>query len=219
MVYDVAIVGGGPGGSSTGIFLKKYKPELKVLILEREQFPRDHIGESQLPYISHVLEEMGCWDKVEAANFPIKIGATFRWGNTEDLWDFEFFPAKEFKDEPRPAKFKGQRKSTAFQVDRAIYDEILLDHAAEMGCEVREETGVDKILKEGDRVTGLVLENGETVTARYYIDASGNSAIIRRAMGVKVEEPSHLKNVAFWDYWQNADWAVEIGTGGTRIQV
>ncbi|HKR21159.1 MAG TPA: tryptophan 7-halogenase, partial [Pyrinomonadaceae bacterium] len=69
--YDVAIIGGGPGGATTGTLLKKYAPELKVLILERERFPREHIGESQLPPIAPILNEMGVWDKVEAANFPI----------------------------------------------------------------------------------------------------------------------------------------------------
>ena len=217
--WDVAIVGGGPGGSTTGTLLKKYRPDLRVLILEREQFPREHIGESQLPVISEVLDEMGCWEKVEAADFPIKIGATFRWGQTPELWDFEFLPLGEFKNEPRPAKYEGPRRQTAFQVDRAVYDDILLRHAAECGCVVRQGTAVAKVNHEGDRVSGLTLSTGETVTARYYVDASGNAAVIRRAMGVAVDCPTHLKNIAIWDYWENAEWAVEIGVGGTRIQV
>lgn len=217
--FDVAIIGGGPGGTTTGSLLKKYQPGLRVLILEREKFPRDHIGESQLPVISDVLNEMGCWDKVEAANFPIKIGATFRWGKSPELWDFEFLPIKDFKDEPRPAKYAGQRRQTAFQVDRSIYDNILLRHAEEMGCVVREETGVREILSEGDTVTGLRLTTGEVITARHYVDASGNAAILRRAMGVQIDCPTKLKNIAIWDYWENAEWAVEIGVGGTRIQI
>src|SRR5579862_6041745 len=111
--YDVAIVGGGPSGSTAGTLLKKYRPDLKVAIFEREVFPRDHVGESQLPIISLILEEMGCWDKVEAAGYPIKIGATYRWGRTKELWDFEFMPAAKFKSEARPAKFVGQRRKTA----------------------------------------------------------------------------------------------------------
>jgi Dehydrogenases (flavoproteins) len=73
--YDVVIVGGGPAGSTAGTLIEKYNPNLSVLIVEKEKFPRDRVGESQLPQISDVLEEMGCWDKVEAADFPIKIGA------------------------------------------------------------------------------------------------------------------------------------------------
>lgn len=217
--YDVAIVGGGPGGSTTGTLLKKYMPELKVLILERERFPREHVGESQLPEISKILEEMGAWDKVEAANFPIKVGATYKWGRAAELWDFEFLPIAEFIDEPRPAHYAGQRLKTAFQVDRAIYDEILLNHAGEFGCEVRQETPVERVLVDDDRVAGLRLPNGEIVRARFYVDASGNPAIIRRALNVPIDCPTALKNIAIWDYWENAEWAVEIGVGGTRIQI
>lgn len=217
--YDVAIIGGGPSGSTASTILKKYAPDMKVLVLEREKFPRDHIGESLLPVCSGVLNEMDCWDKIEGANFPVKIGATYRWGCTKDLWDFEFVPAGAYQDAPRPAKYEGQRRLTAFQVDRAIYDEILLDHAAENGVEVRQETKVVKVHREGDRVTGLELQDGTIVTARYYIDGSGHSGLIRRTMDVEFLEPSALRNIAVWDYWQNADWAVEIGVSGTRIQV
>lgn len=217
--YDVAIIGGGPGGSTTATMLKMYNPKLRVLILEKEKFPRDHIGESQLPPISAILDEMGCWDKVEAANFPIKVGATFCWGKTAELWDFEFLPISEFKDEPRPAKYVGQRVQCAFQVDRSIYDDILLRHAEEHGVEVREQTQVGEVLHEGDRVTGFKLRSGEVVTARHYIDASGHVGLLRRAMDVQMDCPTKLMNIAIWDYWNNAEWAVEIGVGGTRIQV
>jgi flavin-dependent dehydrogenase len=219
MGYDVAIIGGGPAGSTCGAFLKKYRPRLKVGIFERETFPRDHVGESQLPVIGAILNELGVWDRVEAAGFPIKVGGTYRWGNSDDLWDFHFLPNGIFEDQPRPAKYEGQRLETAFQVDRAPYDKILLDFAEELGCEVRQNVGVKEVLRDGDSIAGLTLSSGETVTSRFYVDASGGSGILRRAMGVQIEEPSALRNVAFWDYWVDADWAVTLGIGGTRIQV
>lgn len=217
--YDVAIIGGGPGGSTLGTLLRKYDPDKRILIVEKEKFPRDHVGESQLPGISMVLNEMGAWDKVEAANFPVKIGATFRWGKTPELWDFDFLPSKNYQDEPRPGKYQGQRLFTAFQVDRSIYDTILLRHAQELGCEVREQTQVTKIRRQGDRVTGFELSSGEVVTAKHYVDASGHIGVMRRAMGVDSEIPTRLQNIAMWYYWQNAEWATHIGVGGTRIQV
>src|SRR4051812_18370653 len=85
MECDVAIIGGGPAGSTAATLLKKYNPSLRVSIFERETFPRDHIGESLLPPISAILDEMGCWDKIEAADFPIKLGATYRWGKKPEL--------------------------------------------------------------------------------------------------------------------------------------
>jgi len=156
---------------------------------------------------------------VEEANFPIKIGATYRWGKSPELWDFEFVRSSAFVDEPRPAKFEGQRKWTAFQVDRAVYDDILLRHAESFGCEVREETKVSKVIADGGRVSHLLLEGGEEIHARYYLDGSGHSGILRRALGIPTESPTSLQNIAIWDYWQNAEWAVEIGVGGTRVQV
>jgi flavin-dependent dehydrogenase len=104
-------------------------------------------------------------------------------------------------------------------VDRAIYDQILLDRAQELGCVVRQETRVAKVERDGDEVSALVLDSGDAVTARYYVDASGAASVLRKALGVPIDEPTTLRNIAIWDYWQNADWAVEIGVGGTRIQV
>lgn len=217
--YDVAIVGGGPGGSTTGALVRKHAPEARVVILERERFPREHVGESQLPPIGAVLHEMGCWDEVEAANFPIKIGATLRWGREPKLWDFDFLPHGDLRPQPRPAPYGGQRTMTALQVDRAIYDDILLRQAERLGCEVRQQCKVTGVEREGDRIEGLRLADGSKVRARWYVDASGGVGVLRRAMGVAVECPSSLKNVAAWDYWDDARWAETIGVGGTRVQV
>ena len=219
---DVAIIGGGPGGSTAGSILKKYNPDLNVMIFEREQFPRDHIGESLLPRVNEVLRELEVWDNIEAANFPVKIGATYKWGSKPGLWNFDFLPSGKFIDEPRPAKFDGQRRNTAFQVDRSRYDQILLDKSREWGCDVFEGMKISKVHRDPaspNRILALQLDDGSDVRATSYIDASGNAATIRRAMDVPVELPTELQNIAIWDYWQNAEWAVEIGVGGTRIQV
>lgn len=240
-LVDVAIVGGGPAGSTVAALLRKHSPGLSVLVIEREVFPREHIGESQLPAISGILHEMGVWDKVEAAGFPIKIGASLTWGRDSESWDFDFVNVEEFVDEPRPARFQGQRTKTAFQVDRAIYDQILLDHAASLGASVRQGVRVAEVLvdaaadseRAGARsqrlgtttacqfpsIAGLVLDDGSTVRARWYVDGSGNVGLFRRALCIEVDAPKVLRNVAFWDYWTNADWAVRIGVGATRIQV
>lgn len=216
---DIVVIGGGPAGSTAGAVLRKYHPKLSVTILERERFPRDHVGESQLPPIGRILDEIGCWDKVEAAGFPIKIGATYRWGTDDRLWDFEFVPPSALSDHQRPGQYDQLRKQTAWQVDRAIYDKILLDHAEELGCTVRQETRVSKVDREGDRVTGLHLDSGEVLQPKWVIDASGHAGIVRRAMEIETECPTSLQNVAFWDYWENAEWVVEIGSGVTRVLV
>ena len=217
--FDVAIIGGGPGGATTGCLLKKYNPDISVLIVEKEKFPREHVGESQLPPIGLILEEMGCWDKIEAANFPIKIGGTFRWGKSSNLWDIQFIPSSKFNDEPRPGKYEGQRKLTAFQVERSVYDSILLNHAAELGCTVWEKTRIDKVLHEGDHVVALQPDKGALISAHYYVDATGYIGTLRKSLGIPIHCPTRLKNIAIWDYWENAEWAVEIGVGGTLVQI
>lgn len=216
---DVAIVGGGPAGSTAGTLLKKYAPHLAVAIYERETFPRDHVGESQLPPIGQILREMGVWDAVERAGFPVKVGATYRWGTTDDHWDFDFVPQGSLRNHARPARYAGLRERTAFQVDRARFDKILLDHARQMGCKVREGASVREVVREGDRIVALRLEDGEEVRARYVIDASGGAGIVRRAMEVGTTTPTSLKNIAIWRYWNNAEWSEEIGVGGTRVYV
>jgi flavin-dependent dehydrogenase len=230
MHCDVAIIGGGPAGSTLGTLLRRYSPELDVVILEREVFPRDHVGESQLPQLMQVLAEMGVWDKIEAAGFPIKIGGRYRWGSSDEVWPLDFVPESQIPESERPAKFEGARVMTAFQVDRALYDKILLDHAREAGCHVKEGVKVQAIRRDGDRVTGLdlvaaseigrvALGDESEVTARYYVDASGNTGMMRRAMDVEIDAPTSLRNIAVWDYWQNAEWAERIGVGGTRIWI
>lgn len=216
---DVVIVGGGPAGSTVGTLLKKYRPDLKVVILEKEKFPREHVGESQLPAIGPILDEMGVWEKVEQANFPIKIGGTYRWGTSKELWAFEFLPLSKFKDEARPAQFKGQRVFTAFQVERARYDKILLDHAREMGVEVHEETMVRTVDAAGSEIKSITTHDGTRYEAKHFVDCSGYAGVLRKALGVKIDVPSKLKNMAVWDYWDNADWAIEVGVGGTRVEV
>ncbi|MFG0306554.1 MAG: NAD(P)/FAD-dependent oxidoreductase [Phycisphaerales bacterium JB040] len=225
--HDVAIIGGGPSGSTAATLLKKYNPKLSVLILEKETFPRDHIGESQLPTIGPVLHEMGVWDKVEAAGFPVKIGASYTWGKDHDRWNFDFIPVEQWTDPPRPGRFEGVRRNTAFQVDRAVYDDILLRHAQAAGVEVRENTQVREIRHTDGRIDGLTTEsvddNGAkrvgSVVATHYLDASGAANLFRRALALESWQPEELRNIAFWDYWTDAQWAVEIGSGATRIQI
>lgn len=216
---DVAIIGGGPAGTTLATLLKKYRPQTTIAIFEREQFPREHVGESLLPPIGEILDEMGCWDAIEAANFPIKIGATYRWGQSTKLWDFEFIPEENYREEVRPRSRTDQAKRLSLQVDRAQYDKILLDRAREVGVDAYEATAVRSIERDGDRITALALANGGKVTARYYIDSSGATAILRRAMGIGIDLATKLQNVAFWSYWENGEWASQFPGGATRVLI
>lgn len=221
---DVAIVGGGPAGSTVGGLLKLQDPGLDVRIFEAESFPRDHVGESLLPAACSILHEVGAWEKVEGAGFPVKLGGLYRWGLTDDVYSLTFLRGAEYADAPRPAKYDGQRNLTAFQVDRSVFDKILLDHAAELGCQVHSSCPVVAVAKSEDRVQSLHVQSANdstesVVTAEHYIDASGIRAILRKALGIPVSAPTSLRNIAIYGYWQNADWGDRAGQDGTHIYV
>ena len=78
--YDAIIIGGGPGGSTAGSTLARVGR--KVLILERERFPRFHIGESLIPYANEDFRAIGVWEKLEKAGFMPKLGAEFVLGSS-----------------------------------------------------------------------------------------------------------------------------------------
>lgn len=238
MQCDVAVIGGGPGGTTVASLLKQFNPSLDVVIIERERFPRDHVGESQLPPISQILDTMGVWDKIEAEGFPIKLGASYTWGKTKEPWVFGFIPEAEIGDTTRPGKYEGWRRRVALQVDRSRYDLVLLEHAKSLGVRVLQPRRVAQVViaskesvtastftSSGDPSTGsgteravvegLLLDDGERLEARYYVDASGNAAVMRRAMGIEVDVPTKLKNIAFWDYWERDglnDFLLQHGT-------
>jgi len=221
MECDVAIIGGGPAGATVGSLLKQLAGDLDVAIFESAKFPRDHVGESLLPTACAILDEMGCWGKVEEKGFPIKLGAFYRWGLTPDLLPFAFLQ-EPFEDRTRPGVYQGQRLSTTWQVDRSVFDEVLLKHAEALGCRVFQECAVRSIGTSGDAVSELHVESnavpGGLVRAKHYVDASGVRGIIRKSFGVGIESPTNLRNIAVWDYWQNADWIDRQGNG-TYIRI
>ena len=115
---DVAVIGGGPAGSTAATLLSR--AGFRVAVLERERFPREHIGESLLPIAFLALDQMGITDKVLQAGFVRKYGATYIWGRSREPWTLRF---SEMIDD---AFF-------AFQVRRSDFDKILLDHSEDCG--------------------------------------------------------------------------------------
>ena len=196
--WDVVIAGGGPAGSTAASFLAR--DGRRVLLLEKEHFPRYHIGESLIPGCLRILNALGVRDEVERAGFVVKRGGTFTWG-TDGRWRFSF---DEQNAEP----------NYAFQVERARFDHILLKHARASGADVREGIAVRKIdVDHGDPV---IVSDAGTARARYFIDATGQSSILGRRLGERRFDES-LRNVAVWRNYRGCGRLPEPHQGDIMI--
>jgi flavin-dependent dehydrogenase len=188
---DAIVIGGGPAGSTAATLMAR--DGARVLLLEREQFPREHVGESLLPASLPILEALGVREAVEAAGFLKKYGATMVWGTSPDPWSWYF---QETND----------RYPHAYQVVRAQFDQILLDNAAASGVDVRQRARVVELLRDGAAVSGVAFEGPDgrdEARARIVIDASGQGAVIANALGLR-EWDEAFRNLAVYGYYRDA---------------
>ncbi len=186
---DVAVVGGGPAGSSLATLLRQ--SGYTVTLLERERFPRPHVGESMLPGVLFALGKTGALERVEKAGFTKKYGATYIWGRGRDPWTIRFSEVP-------------QDRTFTFQCDREVFDKLLLDHARDEGVDVREGHQVTRAHMTDGRATGLSFtnEDGESgeVRARMCVDASGQWSVLGRQFRLR-EHNENLRHVALFGHY------------------
>ena len=209
--YDVVVIGGGPAGSSVASLLTQW--ERRVLLLEREVFPRHHVGESLLPSTVELMKRLGVFEKVEQAGFVPKYGATYIWGKSREPWTIEFAEVHDerldFVDKP----------DHSFQVDRSKFDKILLDHTRESGATVLEGCRATGVIQERNGVTHVryvdPAGNKRVATCRICVDASGQNSLLGRNLELRRANPQ-LRNVAIYGYFRGGksvrDLDPELGT-------
>jgi len=190
--YDVIVAGGGPAGSSTANYLRQRGRS--VLVLEREKFPRFHVGESLLPFGNDVWRELGVFEKMEGT-FIRKPGAMFV--HEESGAEFTYY----FDTAIRPGR------PYAFQVKRADFDKMLLDHAATLGAEVREETLVRQVTPDAGGVTVRAESGGQSyeVRGKLFVDATGRDALTATRQNLKIPDELITTNVALNTHYRDVE--------------
>lgn len=191
MDYTAIVLGGGPAGSSAAGLLARAGH--RVLLLEKEHFPRFHIGESLLPYNQPIFQELGVLPALEKAGFPRKFGAQFHLGNDSRHRRFEF----------RQGRFTHYTET--WQVERAVFDELLLNNARRLGAEVREGWTA---LRFGSDAAGAWIEAAPVAggqparyTAAFIVDATGRANLTGNQEGLRVVHPA-LKKVAIFGHFR-----------------
>ncbi len=204
--YDVLIIGGGPAGSTAAAILAEKGH--KVLILEKEKFPRYHIGESLMPFCYFTLERLGVLNELRKSAYPKKYSVQFIRETGEVSQPFYFF--QHFDHEA----------STTWQVPRSEFDLMLLNNARERGAEVREQTTVKRLIKEEGVVVGVeaVTDSGEQLDlkAPVTIDASGRDCVCAAKEGWRVRDPE-LNKISIWTYYSGAKRDPGLDAGATTI--
>lgn len=203
--YDVAVIGAGPAGSSAATRLAA--AGLRVVVIEKETFPRFRIGESLLPHGNALLRETGVWPKVEAAGFIPKYGASFHLADgsadKEVIFSRGLVPGLD----------------RTYQVERARFDALLLDHARETGAEVR--TGVTvRAVSSDDQGHTLSIESAGTaseLTSRWVVDAGGRDLFFPSELKRELDPSVFPKRVAIYSHFRGVARPAGDAAGHTVI--
>lgn len=203
--YDVAIIGGGPGGSSAGIYLSKLG--YKTVIFEKEKFPRDHVGESLIPYCYYKMKEMGVLEEVlKFATKKPGVNFVDKDGLRQSVWCFD----RVIQD--------GAEMS--MHTLRAPFDKALLDHAAKCGTVVKEKHTVRHVDLSDPSQAVVEYADAEgknsSVRARFLIDASGQGSFLAKKFNIK-KSYKGLDRVALFTHWIKTDYDDALNSGNIKI--
>lgn len=205
--FDALVIGGGPAGSSAAAILAEYGH--RVLVIEREKFPRYHVGESLIPFTYEPLQRLGMIPRLAASAFQKKYSVVFISPNGQASQPFYFF-----------ARYDRDTVAQTWQVLRSEFDVMLLNNAREKGAEVMEETAVKEILREGERVVGVRAQGKSGEPAEFFapitLDCSGKEAFSSVRNGWRMRDP-FLNKVAVWTYYRGSKREAGIDEGQTTV--
>lgn len=205
--YEAIIIGGGPAGASAAAILAEYGH--RVLVLERERFPRYHIGESLIPFSYQPLDRLGLIPWLKRSHFVKKYSVTFVQPEGKRSLPFYFH-----------TRYDRETIAQTWQVLRSEFDQELLDNAREKGAVVREETVVKQLLMEGDRVVGVEAsgKDGQTgaVLAPITLDCTGKEAFTANRRGWRMPDP-YLNKIAVWTYYKGSRREPGLDEGATTV--
>jgi flavin-dependent dehydrogenase len=203
---DVIVIGGGPAGSTASALIAQRGH--KVVLFERERFPRFHIGESLIPETYWVLERLGMLPKMQKSAFVKKYSVQFVNANGKLSAPFYFWDNKPHEC------------SQTWQVVRSEFDKMMLDNAREHGVEAHEGVRVLEVLFEGERAVGVQVreEDGTVreVRASVVVDASGQVGLLQNRLRLRVWDPL-LNKGAIWTYWEGAYRDTGRDEGATMV--
>ncbi len=190
--FDVAIIGGGPAGSSMGAYLAK--AGVNCVVFERELFPRPHVGESLVPSSTRVFRDLDFLPQMETAKFPKKYGAVWTTDDkkTPYVHDLEgLAPDCNVDIRFDERQQTGVDKNHTYHVDRGKFDLLLLQHANKLGANVYDGIKVSKVdFGPKEPVIRFNMGNKEmSVSARMVVDASGRNTFLGNQLKLKVADP------------------------------
>jgi flavin-dependent dehydrogenase len=205
--WDAVIIGGGPAGASAATILAEHGR--RVLVLEREKFPRYHIGESLIPFSFQPLERLGLIPQMKQSHFQKKFSVVFTQPDGQASQPFYFFN-----------RYDRETVAQTWQVLRSEFDEMLLNHARGKGAAVLEEIAVRELVREAGRVVGVraVGKDGAAVEFRAPItlDCSGKESFAAVRNGWRTQDP-YLNKVAVWTYYEGSKREPGLDEGQTTV--
>lgn len=205
--FDVIVIGAGPAGSTTAALLAEKGH--RVLVLEKEKFPRYHVGESMMPFCWYTIDRLGLVGKMEEIGFQQKHSVQFV--STDGIISKPFY---FFEHDEHPS-------AVTWQVERMEFDQMIVEKARENGAEVREQHRVLDVIRDSEgKIVGVKAEDHagahHELYARVVVDASGRDCLVSSKNRWRKRDPE-LNKIAIWTYFEGAMRDPGLDAGSTTV--